>query len=163
VVDGSAQRSCYQSRGTRRVQSGGWRVLERGRVRPLVDARSAQSGRRRADRRCERIVSQPLPLSGITVLDLSIARAGPTAVRHLADWGADIIRVEHPAAGKEELIGARNGPDYQNLHRNKLMIQLDLKSSEGHDAFMRLVKRADVLIENMRVSVKHRLKIAWDD
>src|SRR5262249_55528895 len=68
-----------------------------------------------------------------------------------------------PAAGKEELIGARNGPDYQNLHRNKLMIQLDLKSSEGHDAFMRLVKRADVLIENMRVSVKHRLKIAWDD
>ena len=104
-----------------------------------------------------------LPLSGLTVLDLSIARAGPTAVRHLADWGADIIRVEHPAAGKEELIGARNGPDYQNLHRNKRMIQLDLKSAEGHEAFMRLVKHSDVLIENMRVAVKHRLKIAWND
>jgi crotonobetainyl-CoA:carnitine CoA-transferase CaiB-like acyl-CoA transferase len=107
--------------------------------------------------------SQALPLSGITVLDLSIARAGPTAVRHLADWGAEIIRVEPPSSRKDELLGSRYGPDYQNLHRNKRMIQLDLKSPDGHAAFMRLAARADVMVENMRVPVKHRLKISWDD
>jgi formyl-CoA transferase len=99
------------------------------------------------------------------VLDLTLARAGPTAVRHLADWGADVIRIEPPAKGGsgDELLGYRNGPDYQNLHRNKRMVQLDLKSPEGHAAFMRLVKGADVIVENMRVEVKHRLKVAWED
>lgn len=105
----------------------------------------------------------PLPLSNITVLDLTIARAGPTAVRHLADWGADVIRIEPPATVHGGLTGERLGPDYQNLHRNKRMITLDLKSADGHAAFMRLVERADVMVENMRVQVKHRLKIAWDD
>ena len=106
-----------------------------------------------------------LPLSNIKVLDLTLARAGPTAVRHLADWGADVIRIEPPAkgAGGDEILGYRNGPDYQNLHRNKRMMQLDLKSPEGHEAFMRLVKHADVIVENMRVEVKHRLKVAWED
>jgi len=104
----------------------------------------------------------PLPLANLTVIDLTIARAGPTAVRHLADWGADIIRVEPPGAGGE-LTGARLGPDYQNLHRNKRMVSLDLKTAEGHAALMRLVERADVMVENMRVQVKHRLKIAWED
>jgi crotonobetainyl-CoA:carnitine CoA-transferase CaiB-like acyl-CoA transferase len=106
-----------------------------------------------------------LPLSNIKVLDLTLARAGPTCVRHLADWGADVIRIEPPAksAGADELTGYRNGPDYQNLHRNKRMVQLDLKAPEGHAAFMRLAKDADVIVENMRVDVKHRLKVAWED
>ncbi len=104
-----------------------------------------------------------LPLSRIKVLDLTLARAGPTCVRHLADWGADVIRIEQPNAGKDELTGARLGPDYQNLHRNKRMMRLDLKSAEGHEVFMRMVKGADVIVENMRVAVKHRLKIAWED
>jgi crotonobetainyl-CoA:carnitine CoA-transferase CaiB-like acyl-CoA transferase len=104
-----------------------------------------------------------LPLSRITVLDLTLARAGPTCVRHLADWGATIIRIEPPETGGEDIAGDRHGFDFQNLHRNKRAIRLNLKSPEGHAAFMRLVAKADVVAENMRASVKHRLKIAWDD
>ena len=104
-----------------------------------------------------------LPLDGVVVLDLTLARAGPTCVRHLADWGADVIRIEPPETGGEEISGDRDGPDFQNLHRNKRMMQLNLKSPEGHEAFMRLVRDADVIVENMRANVKHRLKIAWDD
>ncbi len=103
-----------------------------------------------------------LPLSRITVLDLTLARAGPTAVRHLADWGAQIIRIEPPDTGGEEISGARHGFDFQNLHRNKRAIRLNLKAPEGHEAFMRLVERADVVVENMRAAVKHRLKVDWE-
>ncbi|MBS0558887.1 MAG: CoA transferase [Proteobacteria bacterium] len=103
-----------------------------------------------------------LPLSGIVVLDLTIARAGPTAVRHLADWGAEIIRIEPPASG-EDIAGARDGFDFQNLHRNKRAIHLNLKDKKGHEAFMRLAAKADVIVENMRAAVKHRLGIAYDD
>ena len=103
------------------------------------------------------------PLSGIRVLDLTLARAGPTCVRHLADWGADVIRIEPPAVGGEDVAGHRDGADFQNLHRNKRSIRLDLKSEAGHAIFMRLVETADVVIENMRPDVKHRLKVAWDD
>ncbi|MBZ5610291.1 MAG: CoA transferase [Acidobacteriia bacterium] len=103
-----------------------------------------------------------LPLSGITLLDLTHARAGPTCVRHFADWGADVIRIEPPDIG-EDALGKRDGPDFQNLHRNKRMMRLNLKSPEGHAAFLRLVQRADVVVENMRAAVKHRLKIAWED
>jgi crotonobetainyl-CoA:carnitine CoA-transferase CaiB-like acyl-CoA transferase len=106
---------------------------------------------------------EALPLSRITVLDLTLARAGPTAVRHLADWGAEVIRIEPPAAEKEEISGARDGFDFQNLHRNKRAIRLNLKAPAGHAAFMRLVERADVIIENMRAPVKHRLGIAFED
>src|SRR5690348_14245479 len=104
-----------------------------------------------------------LPLSRITVLDLTLARAGPTCVRHLADWGANIIRIEPPETGTEDISGDRHGFDFQNLHRNKRAIRLNLKSPEGHEAFMRLAAKADVIVENMRAAVKHRLKIAWDD
>jgi formyl-CoA transferase len=104
-----------------------------------------------------------LPLAGITVLDLTLARAGPTCVRHLADWGADVIRVEPPGSGGEEISGDRHGFDFQNLHRNKRAIMLDLKSPGGHAVFMKLVAKADVIVENMRANVKHRLNIAWDD
>ena len=103
-----------------------------------------------------------LPLSGITVLDLTLARAGPTCVRHLADWGADVIRIEPPDT-TDQHSGKRHGFDFQNLHRNKRAIRLNLKDPEGHAAFMRLAAKADVIVENMRASVKHRLKIAWDD
>jgi formyl-CoA transferase len=103
----------------------------------------------------------PLPLAGIRVLDLTLARAGPTCVRHLADWGAEVIAVQAPDGGNE--LMSRDGFDFQNLHRNKRFISLDLKSAKGREAFLRLVGRADVLVENMRAPVKHRLAIAYDD
>ena len=101
---------------------------------------------------------ETLPLSGLKVLDLTLARAGPTCVRHLADWGADIIRVE-PPGNNDGFGGARDGFDSTNLHRNKRGIALDLKNPQGHAAFLRLAANADVLVENMRVQVKHRLRI----
>lgn len=104
-----------------------------------------------------------LPLSKLTVLDLTIARAGPTAVRHLADWGANVIHIDPPQAKEDDLTGKRDGHDFQNLHRNKRMMLLDLKNPAGHAAFMRLVEKADVIIENMRPPVKKKLKIAWED
>ena len=104
-----------------------------------------------------------LPLAGLRVLDLTLARAGPTCVRHLADWGADVIRIEPPAADGEDVAGKRSGADFQNLHRNKRCLQIDLKHPAGHAAFMRLVMTADVVVENMRPDVKHRLHVAWDD
>ncbi|MBN8896797.1 MAG: formyl-CoA transferase [Rhodospirillales bacterium 69-11] len=104
-----------------------------------------------------------LPLNGITVLDLTLARAGPTAVRHFADWGADVIRIEPPATEGEDVAGRRTGFDFQNLHRNKRAITLNLKTPEGHAAFMRLAAKADVILENMRANVKHRLKVSYDD
>ncbi|MCC7486018.1 MAG: CoA transferase [Burkholderiales bacterium] len=103
-----------------------------------------------------------LPLTGVVVLDLTLARAGPTCVRHLADWGADVIRVEPPEPPGEDVIGRRHGSDFQNLHRNKRAVQLDLKSGRGYGVFRRLVERADVLVENMRAPVKDRLKISYE-
>jgi formyl-CoA transferase len=100
-----------------------------------------------------------LPLAGIRVLDLTLARAGPTCVRHLADWGAEVIRIEPPTFN-DGLGGAREGYDFQNLHRNKRSIALDLKTEDGKAAFFKLAATADVLVENMRVRVKHRLGIA---
>jgi crotonobetainyl-CoA:carnitine CoA-transferase CaiB-like acyl-CoA transferase len=104
-----------------------------------------------------------LPLNGITVLDLTLARAGPTAVRHFADWGADVIRIEPPTEEAEGVTGRRHGFDFQNLHRNKRGVTLNLKTPEGHAAFMRLAAKADVVLENMRANVKHRLKVSYDD
>jgi crotonobetainyl-CoA:carnitine CoA-transferase CaiB-like acyl-CoA transferase len=103
-----------------------------------------------------------LPLNGLTVLDLTLARAGPTCVRHMADWGADVIRIEPPPMG-EDVAGNRHGVDFQNLHRNKRAIRLNLKDPAGHEAFMRLAKTADVVIENMRAQVKHRLHVSYED
>lgn len=74
-----------------------------------------------------------LPLTGIRVLDLTRVRAGPTAVRVLADWGADVVKIEEPVdpEHENEMGGMRLGPDYQNLHRNKRGITLNLKSDQG--------------------------------
>jgi len=102
-----------------------------------------------------------LPLAGLRVLDLTLARAGPTCVRHLADWGAEIIRVEPPGAS-DGLGGPRDGFDSTNLHRNKRAIALDLKHPDGHAAFLKLAETADIVVENMRMQVKHRLRIDYD-
>ena len=100
-------------------------------------------------------MSEPLPLSDVTVIDLTIARAGPTAVRQLADWGANVVRVESPEGGFE--AGGRSSPDYLNLHRNKRSLIVDLKHPDGRAALHRLVQSADVLVENMRSAVKYKL------
>ncbi len=101
-----------------------------------------------------------LPLARFTVIDLSRVRAGPTAVRQLADWGANVIKIEAPGA-EEGLGGGREGADFQNLHRNKRAITLDLKQPEGVALLKRLVARADVLVENYRPDVKRRLGIDY--
>jgi formyl-CoA transferase len=109
------------------------------------------------------MTSGKLPLSRFKVLDLTHARAGPTAVRHLADWGAQVIKIERPSSEQREgLGGARNGFDFQNLHRNKRSLTLDLKSEAGKAIFFRLAEHADVIVENMRAAVKHRLGIDYE-
>ena len=93
-----------------------------------------------------------LPLASYTVLDLTLARAGPTAVRLLADWGANVIRIEPPpSSGTGDVTGGRHGPDSQNLHRHKRGITINLKSEEGRDLIMTLAKKADVIVENFRM------------
>ena len=103
-------------------------------------------------------------LARFTVLDLTRARAGPTAVRQLADWGADVIKIEMPERGADAggLGGPRHGPDFQNLHRNKRSITLNLKADAGREVFMKLVADADVVIENYRPDVKGRLGIDYE-
>src|SRR4051812_36611029 len=100
------------------------------------------------------------PLARFQVIDLSRVRAGPTAVRQLADWGADVIKVESPE-GDAGMGGERHGPDFQNLHRNKRSMTLNLKSPEGVEILKRLVRDADVLVENYRPDVKFRLGIDY--
>lgn len=105
-----------------------------------------------------------LPLSHITVLDLTRVRSGPTAVRQLADWGADVIKIEAPDAvdtGKG-MGGERHGPDFQNVHRNKRGITLNLKQPEARAVFRRMVAQADVVVENYRPDVKQRLGLDYD-
>jgi formyl-CoA transferase len=101
------------------------------------------------------------PLAHLRVIDLTRVRAGPTAVRQLADWGAEVIKVELPE--DEATDRARHGSDFQNLQRNRRSLSLYLKSEEGKAVFRRLVERADVLVENYRPDVKDRLGIAYDD
>src|SRR3984885_8322008 len=99
-----------------------------------------------------------LPLDDLRVIDLTVARGGPTCVRQLADWGADVIRVEPPPDPADPgLTGSRHGFDFQHLHRNKRSLSLNLKAPGGREVLMRLVDTADVLIENMRPPVKKRL------
>ncbi len=101
------------------------------------------------------------PLARFKVIDLSRVRAGPTAVRQLADWGADVIKIESPE-GDAGLGGERHGPDFQNLHRNKRSLTLNLKAPEGLAVMKRLVARADVVVENYRPDVKFRLGVDYE-
>ena len=104
-------------------------------------------------------------LSRFTVLDLTRVRAGPTCVRQLADWGANVIKIETPPHLEkgEAAGGPRDNADFQNLHRNKRSITLDLKSKEGRAAFLRMAEKADVVVENYRPDVKDRLGINYED
>ena len=103
-------------------------------------------------------------LARFTVLDLTRVRSGPTCVRQLADWGANVIKIEMPAAleAGDALGGARHGPDFQNLHRNKRSLTLNLKEPAAAGVLQRVVKRADVLVENYRPDVKTRLGIGYE-
>lgn len=99
------------------------------------------------------------PLSKIKVIDLTRARAGPTCVRHLADMGAQVVKVENPT---EHAGLGRHHFDFQNLHRNKRSITLNLKHDRGVEILKRMVQDADVLVENYRPGVKHRLGIDYE-
>jgi formyl-CoA transferase len=103
-------------------------------------------------------------LARFRILDLTRVRAGPTCVRQFADFGADVVKIESPPGvdPNEGMGGERDGPDFQNLHRNKRSMTLNLKTAEGREILMKLVKTADVLVENYRPDVKFRLGIDYD-
>lgn len=102
-----------------------------------------------------------LPLEHIRVIDFTRARSGPTAARQFADWGADVIMVESDTVSND-LTGNRHGSDFQNLHRNKRSISLNLKKDADRETLFALVKTADVVLENFRPDVKHRLGIDYE-
>src|ERR671922_2873143 len=103
-------------------------------------------------------------LSRLRVLDFSRVRAGPTCVRQFADFGADVIKIESPPGvdPNEAMGGPRDGPDMQNLHRNKRSMTLNLKLPEAREVFARLAKSADVVVENYRPDVKYRLGVDYE-
>jgi crotonobetainyl-CoA:carnitine CoA-transferase CaiB-like acyl-CoA transferase len=102
-------------------------------------------------------------LSRFTVLDLTRVRSGPTCVRQLADWGANVIKIDALTEDTgEQLGGPRRGADFQNLHRNKRAMTLNLKDPRGLETFKRLTKKADVVVENFRPDVKAKLGIDYD-
>jgi formyl-CoA transferase len=102
-------------------------------------------------------------LARFKVLDLTRVRAGPTAARQLADWGADVVKIELPKGLDEsDMGGPRHGPDFQNLHRNKRSLTLNLKEPDGIAIFKKMVETADVVIENYRPDVKFRLGIDYE-
>ena len=105
---------------------------------------------------------RPLPLNDFLVIDLTAHRAGPTAVRQLADWGAQVIKVEAPGEAVDATGSRRDGFDFQNLHRNKRAMTLNLKSQDGREIFFKLAGRADVIVENYKSDVKHRLGIDYE-
>jgi len=103
-------------------------------------------------------------LQGLKLIDLTRVRSGPSAVRQFADWGADVIKVETPDSieGSGDLGGRREGSDFQNLHRNKRSITLNLKSKDGVKILKELIKNSDILVENFRPNVKKRLGINYE-
>ena len=100
-------------------------------------------------------------LSDVFVLDLSRVRSGPTCVRQLCDWGARVIKIESPE-DTSEMGGPRDGPDFQNLHRGKESLTLNLKSKEGTEVFQELLAKADVVVENFRPEIKYKLGLDYN-
>src|ERR1700730_380741 len=116
---------------------------------------------------CETATMAHLPASAalerFRVIDLTQVRAGPTACRQLADWGADVIQVQMPDHMRgDDTLGGQDGSDYQYTHRNKRSVTLNLKESEGIRALKRLIATADVVVENFRPDVKFRLGIDYE-
>ena len=101
-------------------------------------------------------------LSDYTVLDLTRVRSGPTCVRQLADWGANVIKIENPDKAGSDMGGSREGSDFQNLHRNKRSMVLNLKDPDGVAIFRKMAETADVVVENYRPDVKFRLGIDYE-
>ena len=103
-------------------------------------------------------------LAHLQVLDLTRVRAGPTCCRILADFGADVIKIEAPPGvdPNEGMSGSRDGYDMLNLHRNKRSMTLNLKQPDGRDVFLRMVETADIVVENYRPDVKERLGIGYE-
>lgn len=102
-------------------------------------------------------------LSRFRVIDLTQVRAGPTACRQLADWGADVVQVQMPEHMRgDDTLGGQDGSDYQYTHRNKRSITLNLKEEEGIATLKRLIATADVVVENFRPHVKYRLGIDYE-
>jgi crotonobetainyl-CoA:carnitine CoA-transferase CaiB-like acyl-CoA transferase len=101
-------------------------------------------------------------LARFRVVDMTQVRAGPTAARQLADWGADVIQVQMPEHMRgDDTLGGQEGSDYQYTHRNKRSITLNLKEGEGIEALKKLAATADVILENFRPDVKSRLGIDY--
>ena len=101
------------------------------------------------------------PLSSYKILDLSRVRAGPTAVRQLSDWGADVIKIEMAKDDSDDASDAFDGSDYQNIQRNKRSIAINLKEKDGVNILKQLVRTADIFIESFRPDVKFRLGIDY--
>jgi crotonobetainyl-CoA:carnitine CoA-transferase CaiB-like acyl-CoA transferase len=102
-------------------------------------------------------------LARFRVIDLTQVRAGPTACRQLADWGADVVQVQMPEHMRgDDTLGGQDGSDYQYTHRNKRSITLNLKEPEGIALLKRLIATADVVVENFRPDVKFRLGIDYE-
>ena len=106
-------------------------------------------------------------LSDLLVLDLTRVRSGPTCVRQFADWGANVIKIDAREEGGSDGAGpsdfsARHDPDFQNLHRNKRAMALDLKNPDGIAIFKKMVAKADIVVENYRPDVKNRLGIDYN-
>src|SRR5690242_9739593 len=106
-------------------------------------------------------------LSDLLVLDLTRVRSGPTCVRQFADWGANVIKIDAREEGGSDGGGpsdfsARHDPDFQNLHRNKRAMALDLKNPDGIAIFKKMVAKADIVVENYRPDVKNRLGIDYE-
>jgi len=105
-------------------------------------------------------MAKALPLQRFKVIDLTRVRSGPTCVRQLADWGAQVIKVEMPEA--DGFGWARHSSDFQNLHRNKRSLTVNLKNEAGRAILFKLAETADVVVENFRPDVKHRLGIDYE-
>ena len=102
-------------------------------------------------------------LARYRVVDMTQVRAGPTAARQLADWGADVIQVQMPESMRgDDTLGGQEGSDYQYTHRNKRSITLNLKEPQGVEVLKKLIEKADVLLENFRPDVKQRLGIDYE-